>query len=718
MLRSLWSGVSGMQAHQVALDVESNNIANVNTVGFKYSRASFVDMLSQVKQIATSPYKNGLGGQNDFSVGMGVGINATTKVFSQGNTQNSDVKTDLAIEGDGFFVISPDRGNTKNFTRDGEFLFDADGNLVTNGGFVVQGWNRPPLANSAGSNMNDSDYFKVDTTGPIQSIQVDPGMVMPARPTSAINLRANLSAGRHVDQTENVAALDSSTYTPADGVNASYDSNNRIVQMGEDFGALFNSEGDSLALGENQGIWMSYKTAKLINTVVATQEPSTISINNTKISFSNDSALSGISTLKAAISAINAAKDKTGVQAYMDNGQIRLENKNELDGDEKLKNINITTGGTGAFINFVEGDKDITAFRYRYTSSTETDSTTGQFRTTEELRSLMQYDANMIKEPGKAYKDSTASVSVTLNKYGMFEISNKDDENGLTDNLNIFASSYSSNTVTSNILFRDSMRALNTASLIEGGAGVTSAKFTHAVHSTSIDLIDSLGSKHTIRIEFTKTGGKEWGFRAVVPEPAQFLGGSVDNPNIFEGGRVSFNNDGSLAGMNPPMLQFDPRNGSDAPQRLQLNFGSNQTFNGITSVDKISETYAIGQNGYQAGDLMDVRFDSNGALLGAFSNGKTLALAQVAMANFANDAGLQSEGNNIFSQSGNSGEANIGVANSGRRGSVSGAKLEMSNVDLSRALTQLIVVQRGFQANSKAVTTSDQILNTLLSLKQ
>ncbi|WP_304381735.1 flagellar hook-basal body complex protein, partial [uncultured Helicobacter sp.] len=98
MLRSLWSGVSGMQAHQIALDVESNNIANVNTVGFKYSRASFVDMLSQIKLIATSPYKNGLGGQNDFSIGLGVGIDATTKVFSQGNTQNTDVKTDIAIE--------------------------------------------------------------------------------------------------------------------------------------------------------------------------------------------------------------------------------------------------------------------------------------------------------------------------------------------------------------------------------------------------------------------------------------------------------------------------------------------------------------------------------------------------------------------------------------------------------------------------------------------
>lgn len=718
MLRSLWSGVSGLQAHQVALDVESNNIANVNTVSFKYSRASFVDMLSQVKQIATSPYKNGLGGQNDFSVGMGVGINATTKVFSQGNTQNTDVKTDLAIEGDGFFIISRDRGETKNYTRDGEFLFDAKGNLVTNGGYVVQGWNRPPIDQGSGSTMTDNEFFKVDNTGPLESIQIDPGMVMPARPTSKVTLRANLSAGRHVDDVVNVSALDSTTYTAADGISPKYDSKGNLTQMAEDFGALFNADGDSFALNENQGFWMSYKTSRLVNNVVTTKEPSVLYLNGQKVSFTNDSGLSGTSTLAAAVSAINAVRDKTGIEAYVDNGQLRLENRNEMDGDENTKNIIVTKSGTGAFANFVEGDKDITAFRYRYTKSNDPDSTTGQFKTTEDLRALMQYDANMIKSPGKEYKDSTASVSVTLNRFGMFEISNKDNDDGVTDNLQIMASAYSSGQVSSNILLRDAMRALNTASLIEGGSSVASGKFTHARHATSVDLFDTLGTKHTIRFEFIKSGGKEWTFRAIVPEPAQFIGGSADNPNMFEGGRVSFNNDGSLAGMNPPMLQFDPKNGAESPQRIELNFGKNQTFDGLTSVDKRSETYNIAQNGYNAGDLMDVRFDANGALLGAFSNGKTLALAQVGLANFANSAGLQAEGNNIFSETGNSGEPIIGAANTGRRGGVSGSKLEMSNVDLSRALTQLIVVQRGFQANSKAITTSDQILNTLLSLKQ
>lgn len=716
MLRSLWSGVSGMQAHQIALDIESNNIANVNTVGFKYSRASFVDMLSQIKLIATSPYKNGLGGQNDFSVGLGVAVEATTKVFSQGNTQNTDVKTDLAIEGEGFFIISPDRGTTRNFTRNGEFLFDADGNLVTTGGYVVQGWVRGDLENA--SKMNDTDFFKVDNTGPLKNIRIDPGMVMPARATNNVSMRANLNAGRHSDQNGSIFALDSSVGTASDGINPLYDSNSNLMQVAEDIGALFNQSGDAFTLSENQGIWASYKTSEMRNEVVATNENSTIELNETKISFTNDSAVTGITTMVAAQNAINAVKDKTGIEAYVDDGLIRLENRNELDGDEKVKNIRVTASGTGAFANFVQGDADITSFRYRYTKSISPDSATGQFRTTEDLRALMQYDANMMKEPDRIYADTTASVSVVINKYGEFEITNKDNGDDVKQNLNIFISGYASDNISNNVLFKDTMKSLNTASLIEGGVATTTAKMTHATHTTSIDVVDSLGTKHTLRFEFYKSGGSEWSFRAIVPEPAEIYGASPTRPNTFEGGKLRFNSDGSLASMNPPVLQFDPKNGSNAPQRIDLSFGKVGGFGGLTSVDKISETYAINQDGYQAGDLVDVRFDSNGSLLGAFSNGRTLALAQVGLANFSNNTGLQSEGQNVFSQTGNSGEPMIGAANTGRRGGVSGSKLEMSNVDLSRSLTQLIVVQRGFQANSKAVTTSDQVLNTLLNLKQ
>lgn len=716
MLKSLWSGVSGMQAHQIALDVESNNISNVNTVGFKYSRASFVDMLSQIKHIAASPYKNGLGGQNDYSIGLGVGVDATTKVFSQGNTQNTDVKTDVAIEGDGFFIVSPDRGITYNYTRNGEFLFDANGNLVNTGGYIVQGWTRGELQNV--EYMTEDEFFKVDHTGPIKNIQIDPAMVMPAKSSSSISLRANLNAGRKADQMIALSSLDSSTKTEVNPQIRLYDSANVLRQVSYDMGAIFNTDGEALALKENQGIWISYQIAQMRQAINPTAENSSIGINGVDISFTNDSAVTGISSLIAAQNAINAQSHKTGVEAFVDNGLLRLENQNNKDGDASNKNILISSGGSGAFANFVQGDSVVTAFNYRYTKAEDADSTTGQFRTSEDLRALIQQDANIVKNPQVQYADSTASVFVKVNDYGMFEMQNTDDNDDVQNNLNITISSFYSDNVTNNVIFKDAMSGLATNSLVEGGSATSTGVFGVATHATSVDIVDSLGSKHTIRFEFFKTGDSDWSFRAILPEPAQFIDGSPTRPNIFEGGRASFNSDGSLAGMNPPILQFDPKNGSSAPQRLELAFGDNGTFGGLTSVDRISETYTISQNGYQAGDLVDIRFDSNGTLLGAFSNGKSLALAQVALANFSNNAGLQAEGGNIFSQSGNSGEPIIGAPNTGRRGGVSGSKLEMSNVDLSRALTQLIVVQRGFQANSKAVTTSDQILNTLLGLKQ
>lgn len=713
MLRSLWSGISGMQAHQTALDVESNNIANVNTVGFKYSRASFTDMLSQVNNVASSPI-NGLGGRNDRSTGLGVEVGGTTKIFTQGSLQNTDVKTDLAIQGDGFFIVSSDKGVSNKFTRNGEFLFDANGNLVTSGGQVVQGWVRENNAEG----ITDANIYKVDSTGAIQGIQIDPGMVMPARASSSISLRANLNSGRKIEQMESISQLDSAVRTKADGTNPIYDSNLKLQQSAEDMGVLFTSDGDAMMLSEDQGIWVSYKNSQMLREIQDADGLSTLGLNGALISFSNDSNVSGITSLSAARDAINAATEQTGVTAFIENGVLRLENKNDAEGNENLKNIIITDSGTGVFSNFLNGDADITSFRYKYTTSDNPDFTTGQFKTTEQLRELMQHDANMVKNPDGPYRDSTSSVSVKINQYGMFEIQNKDDGNGEEDTLSVLVTGYSSDNVASNILFRDAMAVLNTSALIEGGRSTTSNRLVKAVHNASIDVFDSLGSKHNVRIEFYKSGPLEWKFRAIVPTPARIVGASEDYPNIFEGGRVTFNSDGSLAGINPPILELEPQNGAKSPQRINLAFGSNKDFDGLTSVDKISETYTIDQNGYVAGDLVDIRFDSNGTLLGAFSNGKNLALAQVALANFANSLGLHPEGGNLFTQSANSGSALIGAPNTGKRGGVIGNKLEMSNVDLSRGLTQLIVTQRGFQANSKAVTTSDQILNTLLSIKQ
>lgn len=137
MLRSLFTGISGLRSHQLMLDVTSNNIANVNTMGFKASNTLFQDTLSQLVTGSGAP-QAGNGGTNPSQVGLGVQVGAVTTNFGQGSAQITGKNTDMMINGDGFFVVM-NKGE-QMYTRNGAFSFDADGRLVNNSGMVMQGW--------------------------------------------------------------------------------------------------------------------------------------------------------------------------------------------------------------------------------------------------------------------------------------------------------------------------------------------------------------------------------------------------------------------------------------------------------------------------------------------------------------------------------------------------------------------------------------------------
>jgi flagellar hook protein FlgE len=137
MLRSLFSGISGLRAHQQMMDVTGNNIANVNTAGYKTSQATFQDTLSQMVRSAGAP-QNGAGGTNPAQVGLGVRLAGISTNFGQGAAQTTGKATDLMIQGDGFFVVK--NGGESLYTRGGNFSFDSNGALTTNSGQIVQGW--------------------------------------------------------------------------------------------------------------------------------------------------------------------------------------------------------------------------------------------------------------------------------------------------------------------------------------------------------------------------------------------------------------------------------------------------------------------------------------------------------------------------------------------------------------------------------------------------
>jgi flagellar hook protein FlgE len=179
MLRSMFSAISGLRAHQTKMDVTGNNIANVNTVGFKASQTVFQDTLSQVIRAGGAPAAD-RGGTNPAQVGLGVKVAATTTNWTQGATQSTGRSTDFMIEGDGFFVT---RSGTENlYTRAGSFDFDGEGKLVTPNGGVLQGW----MANAAGV---------VNSNGPTGDLTVPYGQIVNPKQTTTGALGGNLPAG-------------------------------------------------------------------------------------------------------------------------------------------------------------------------------------------------------------------------------------------------------------------------------------------------------------------------------------------------------------------------------------------------------------------------------------------------------------------------------------------------------------------------------------------
>ncbi|HEX14248.1 MAG TPA: flagellar hook-basal body complex protein, partial [Desulfurella acetivorans] len=253
MMRSLWSGVSGLQANQEFMDVVGNNIANVNTVGFKASLINFSDVLSQTLSGASAPQGN-LGGMNPKQIGLGTQIANINKNFSQGSLQTTNITTNLAIQGNGFFIVSGDGGNTYEYTRAGNFNFDANGNLVDPLGNIVQGW------------MANNTTHTINTASSIQSLNVPQNMTVPAGVTKNISIAGNLNGGDTI--TEMSPAIGT------DNMNVLFNSNGNAIGIGQttqtasletgsnDLNTDYNINGQPIALADGAEVNMSIGNGK------------------------------------------------------------------------------------------------------------------------------------------------------------------------------------------------------------------------------------------------------------------------------------------------------------------------------------------------------------------------------------------------------------------------------------------------------------------------
>ncbi|MEK6784208.1 MAG: flagellar hook protein FlgE [Nitrospirota bacterium] len=576
ILSSLFAGVSGLNANGTALSVIGNNIANLSTVGFKGSKATFADLISSSIS----------GGSGSVQTGIGVALTSVQGNFSQGSLATSSNVLDLAIDGNGFFMVR-DSQNATFYSRAGLFRLDKNNNVVDPTGFKLQGF----LADATGT-----------ITGTIGDVAL-PSTTASPRATTTAFVAANLNSATVLTGVRgNIVASAASVTTTAAG-NTSFN---------------INLNGDGVR---------------------------TITVAN---------GLTG-SALATAV--------QNAVRALVPNDPFK----------------SAAYAGFTASVNA----SNIFTFASGLTGTTN-NSTTG-----------------------------TGTVVVTAN-----------GADTLASNLNMLAPTSTTGT---DFQLSDPPATSN--------------------FSTSMTVFDSLGNSHLLTTYFTKVGANSWNYNTVAPA-SDVVTANYDPSNVdaslgivrVASGTLTFGTDGTLdrestvirydtgtaagtSGTVPGELQID-FNGATPDQLLAMNFGSSVTTDGGSGLDgttQFGSTSALvqqTQDGFAAGSLQAFSVDGNGIINGRFSNGQLRALAQVVLARFPDPIGLTRTGKNTFAQSGNSGQPVTGTPDSAGLGRVLSNSLELSNVDLGESFIDMIQAQRGFQANSRVITTSDEILQELVNLKR
>ena len=502
MMRSMFAGVSGLRNHQIRMDVIGNNIANVNTVGYKTSRVTFQDALSQTLKGATAP-QNNRGGINPQQVGLGVMLSSIDVLHTAGNLQTTGVNTDLALQGNGFFIVGD--GSQNYYTRAGNFSMDTSGRLAYSNGLQLQGWG----VRSDGS---------LDTT--LKGITLPINSTIAPRATTELNYNVIFDASLN-------GTLSYAPMTVGTAPNT--------AEM----------------------------TIKLTPTGVTNQWGYEVITDGTIIG------------------------NGTGTITLNSDGTV-----NTITGGG---NFQITPPSGGPNINITVP----------------------------------------LSGGPNTFSDGTVSITGDFN-----------------------APSFMSN----------------------------------------VEVFDSLGTSHKLTTTFTKVDNTTWTW--VTTE---------DGVSPVGTGPLVFDTQGNLTSSTGGPITFTPP-GAEQVQ-ITPNFLESKQYDGESSV-------AWSQNGYKMGYLDSFKIDSAGKIIGVFTNGLTKDIAQVAVATFANPGGLEKMGETMFQVSSNSGEAQINPSGVGGSGKITPGTLEMSNVDLSQEFTDMIVTQRGFQANSRIITTSDEMLQELVNLKR
>ncbi|MBA3845954.1 MAG: flagellar hook-basal body complex protein [Planctomycetes bacterium] len=746
MQRALTSGVSGMLNNQLVLDVTANNLANINTQGFKSSRVSFSTALIQSEFTGSAPGSS-IGGQNPRQVGLGMQTAAISLDMRQGSLQTTGRNLDLAIQGDGFFEVTD--GTRPSYSRVGNFGFDSNDNLVDIGtGYKLIGNTYNLATNPDGS----QSILGINTP-----LNIPRAEAFPPRRTEAIQLQGNLSSAAGalrgaslqaifpmVESNTNRAATEDTplanlslfkggprpaapadeitmhvfgtkpngetyagsfqirpwdTPTVANGKSGSVGDliskmNNVLVQGNERFGTMRLDNGNLIvsSVGNGQGFSLFFGEQDPLGTTL------------------NQPGLAG-------------AFNFTGTTTTVDSHTVLAADVGMLNPTFTMPAVDYTAQGTAALrvsvkVNGIErGSIAIPAADY--TTATPTFSlaslphvATGDVITYDVSGTLNLGASNLswatIYAPDSAPANLTADVDAD-GLPDMFE------ENSATD---VNAWVYENETNSTFNWYR--------------------ARFAPETVTSAIEVFDSQGGRHTVESRFIRTGTRTDPATNARINSWDLIVGTTPGEGVIVDDLVcgiEFDQEGRYTGalgttlhgtsMNDTDYVGNPANGTiqidwattgpTDPAVMRMDLGAANTFKGLTSFGSDSTAAALNQDGYTDGKLDSLSVSTEGDITGLYTNGVSRKLAQLTLATFRNPAGLSQEGNNLFRESVNSGSPTRRIAGQGA-GFITAGALEGGNVDIATEFTRIITAQRGFQVSARVIQTTDEILEELANL--
>ncbi len=761
MMRSLYSAVSGLKTHQTKMDVIGNNISNVNTVAFKSSSVTFSSIMYQTLSSASGANAEmGTGGVNAKQIGLGVTTGSTSmSITSAGASETTGLPFDLRITDkstSSFFVVN--NGSENVFTKAGSFYVDGAGNLcMKSTGYTVMGWGVDGATQTikkdtvtalkvmSPDNMTSEPEAttKAQCTGVIDSKSTQ----VTSSTGSVMNLLIYDNLGYPYTARFSVQAQDAKGGKYAVNLTDIIDSKgNSILSSKVALGDLFGPTGSSSGQGSNTVITDNYtfangKSKTDINLAVQkSAQLNTAAGANTTYTYYIDAK------------DINAQLGLTGDQALPDGYRIRYTSE-KITYNDALAELKALDGTNDKYLYVEDAAGNVVARGKAEPYATATDDTVGgiTYKATGVKWSFK--DVKLVNGQLQDDKDSSFSLTKrqTLDDYTSLGtvVTSTDGVTGYKFNvedirsaLNLDDTLYPKNSVIyywptftqgSTISINDATGKKdfkNMVSFEDGSEAKIPAKYV-GPEDLLKDYSYTTITGGNLAKATTDTGSI---FTEEPPSDAEIRYNMFSgNYNIVtpakDGFTLQFNTvDGTLTSVGGGNNLSQTLNlsklaaaGYDGFKDVTIDFSSLLNYNNsgsTTAAMSGGDGDGVGK-GKKLGAMTGMSVDQSGKIYASYDNGNTVLLGQISVAQFANASGLEATGDNCYRSTLNSGEFDgIGVEIDADGSTITSGELEMSNVDLAGEFTSMITTQRGFQANSRVITTSDSMLEELINLKR